>query len=106
VPFELLAHRTAHGNVTELPTTHFDEQHCYQLSSSWLACPSANPRTNLHMDASETALPQQQPQPPEHQPEATCPACGGVTILLRETRRCLRCSFVICEACDAVGMDE
>ncbi len=30
----------------------------------------------------------------------TCPVCGGPTIPLRGVLRCLRCCYVICEACE------
>jgi hypothetical protein len=29
-----------------------------------------------------------------------CPVCGGPTVPLRSVLRCLRCAFVICQACD------
>jgi hypothetical protein len=31
----------------------------------------------------------------------TCPVCGGPMIPTRSVLRCLRCCFVICEACES-----
>jgi hypothetical protein len=35
----------------------------------------------------------------------TCPACGGVLILLRGFYRCSRCCYSVCESCET-GAEE
>jgi hypothetical protein len=40
------------------------------------------------------------------QTQTSCPLCGGTLIDLRGMRRCLRCSFVICEGCESWNESE
>lgn len=35
--------------------------------------------------------------------ERCCPLCGGPVVDVRSMRRCVRCSFTLCEGCDGAG---
>jgi hypothetical protein len=81
-------------------TTHFDRGYNAGYSPGWLSTPSADHRDQRFMDANDILIRDLQPEPIEQASSESCPLCGGATVQLRGMQRCLRCSFVICDACE------